>query len=171
MMQQENIVDFINAPKIFYQRLRCENVLAKAHFESQKRIFEVLSHLFESENANLNSDDIYEGFYAREQIGSTALGKGVVLPHCSLATTETIEVAVLTLQEPIIDEATDMPADIFIGLVFPEQQPAAQSFIAQLIHFIKQDAVLQSVRDAETNEALIDALQLTQSDWRMGIFG
>ncbi|MFZ9036193.1 MAG: PTS sugar transporter subunit IIA [Francisellaceae bacterium] len=131
--------------------------LSNAALQSQKRVFEVLSNLLSDSEDALSSDFIYQKLYERERIGSTAVGRGVVVPHCRIENLSITKMAVLTLSEPMAYENAEEGVDIFIAVIFPLHiQNIHHQFMTALVSFLKTDGMLTKIRAAESNEALYD---------------
>ena len=67
----------------------------------------------------LGRDLVLRSLLQREQIGSTALGQGVAIPHGRIDSLEQIQIAYLRLKTPIAFEAPDDKpvTDVFVILV------------------------------------------------------
>ena len=73
-----------------------------------------------------DADDLYDRLFEREQLGSTALGAGVAVPHCKLGSVERVVLAVgMTRQEVDFAAADGEPVRLFFLIVSPEDDPAA----------------------------------------------
>tara|TARA_R110002167_G_scaffold104461_1_gene269122 strand:- start:4 stop:468 length:465 start_codon:yes stop_codon:yes gene_type:complete len=134
-----------------------ERVLQGAHIKSKKRAIETLSQLLgNTDTEQATASHIYQSFYARERIGSTAMGHGVVMPHCRSDRVSITQVAVLTLNEPLAYDSPDSePVDIFIGLVFPEHvKDVHLSFLSELAKMMRNQSFRAKVREAKDNESL-----------------
>ena len=81
--------------------------------------------LFESLATLLAGDDcdhgaILESLLAREQLGSTALGRGVAIPHGRIGALEQARAAFVRLSRPLPFDAPDgHPVDLVAALVVP----------------------------------------------------
>ena len=60
--------------------LSADNVVADLDASSKKRVFEQVGLLFENHQGIARST-VYDALFAREKLGSTALGLGVAIPH------------------------------------------------------------------------------------------
>jgi nitrogen PTS system EIIA component len=58
-----------------------ERILCHVQATSKKRVLEYFSKLLATETTSLTSYDIFNGLLGRERLGSTAIGKGVAIPH------------------------------------------------------------------------------------------
>ena len=64
---------------------------------------------------------IADGLRAREAIGSTAIGRGVAIPHCHSAACSTPVAAFLRLSAPVDFRAHDgQPVDLVFAMAVPE---------------------------------------------------
>ncbi|WP_116964045.1 PTS sugar transporter subunit IIA [Fastidiosibacter lacustris] len=130
-------------------------IINKASLQSQKRIFEVLSQLLQDEELNISSDLLYQKLFERERIGSTAIGKGVVVPHCRVDGLTITRLAVLTLNESIEYDTAEQKVGVFIAVIFPKNVSDVHiQFIAELVKFLKSPGVLDSIHAASSNEEL-----------------
>jgi PTS system nitrogen regulatory IIA component len=64
-----------------YRRLLpSANVLVGLQVTSKKRLFEQIGLTFEN-NQGIERSKVFDSLFARERLGSTALGEGVAIPH------------------------------------------------------------------------------------------
>lgn len=98
----------------------------------------------------------------REKEGSTAIGGGLVIPHARFKGVSQVRVAVATLVEPLHIPAEDgQPVDVVVLLVGPEGDPRQMlRVLARLARLVKQGGFLDSLRSAQTPEALREAFGL-----------
>jgi PTS system nitrogen regulatory IIA component len=111
--------------------------------------------------------EILESLQAREQIGSTALGKGVALPHAELRGTDHPVVLFTRLRRPIdFDARDDEPVD----LVFLVLWPAAAGkgllpAMSEICRAVRDPQSLRRLRLAQTPE---DVVQLVHQQATSG---
>jgi len=105
--------------------LQPANVLAAFETTSKKRLFEHAGQLFMNSYA-VPSAEVFESLFAREKLGSTALGYGIAIPHGRIKHLKQTACAFIRLKEAINFDAPDnQPVD----LVFVLLAPAAASDI------------------------------------------
>ncbi|GAA0596210.1 PTS IIA-like nitrogen regulatory protein PtsN [Craurococcus roseus] len=89
---------------------------------------------------------------ARERLGSTALGRGVALPHARLAGYSPPLVLIVRLRRPVDFEARDEePVDLVILVLWPEASP--EGFLPALsgiVGTLRDPQVLRRLRRART---------------------
>jgi nitrogen PTS system EIIA component len=65
---------------------------------------------------------VFESLKAREQLGSTAVGHGVAIPHARMSQCAGVAVAFVRTKVPIPFDAPDgRPVSVFVGLIVPNQ--------------------------------------------------
>ena len=122
-------------------RVRCHLPAA-----SRKRALELIAELLCDDT--ISADDLFDALMARERLGSTALGKGVAVPHCRIAA-QTMRAAMVSLPAPIDFEAGDSePVDLLFVLVVPEGEQKAH---------LEALSNLAQVFDQPTNRAQLRA--------------
>lgn len=100
-----------------------ERCYCQMNWPSKKRILSGVSELLANQAPNLEAVDIYNALMAREQLGSTGLGKGIAIPHCRVAGCKEIIGALVTLSDPVdYDSIDDKPVDLLFVLVVPEKR-------------------------------------------------
>ncbi len=73
-----------------------------------------------AQRVGLSQQDILSALKAREQLGSTALGKGVALPHAELRDATSPLILFARLQRPIgFDAGDDQPVDLVFVVLWP----------------------------------------------------
>lgn len=111
---------------------------------------------------HLGSDPklILQTILAREQMGSTGLGRGFALPHARLPGTEKASGLLMRLARPIEFEAIDrLPVDIIFLLIMPAEKSAEQmTALASVARSMRDENLLVAIRKAKSAAALYDHL-------------
>lgn len=122
--------------------LPLENVVIGLSVTSKKRVFEQAGLIFENQNG-IGRSAVTDNLFARERLGSTALGEGVAIPHGRIKGLKQPLAAFVRLEQPIPFEAPDgQPVALLIFLLVPEQ--ATQ----QHLEILSEIAQLLSDREA-----------------------
>jgi PTS system nitrogen regulatory IIA component len=122
--------------------LPLENVVIGLSVTSKKRVFEQAGLIFENQNG-IGRSAVTDNLFARERLGSTALGEGVAIPHGRIKGLKQPLAAFVRLDQPIPFEAPDgQPVSLLIFLLVPEQ--ATQ----QHLEILSEIAQLLSDREA-----------------------
>ena len=104
--------------------------------------------------------EILGALQAREALGSTALGRGVALPHARLAGDDPPLMLFARLRRPVDYEARDEePVDIVILVLWPEA--AAEGFLpalAETCRALREPQALRRLRAATSAEEIVALL-------------
>lgn len=139
--------------------LTAERTLPRAACTSKKRALEVLASLIAESADNIDANALFEQLVARERLGSTGIGQGIAIPHCRFKTSGATLGALMTLASPIDFDAVDgQPVDIVFAMLVPENAESEHlQTLASLAELLQSDAYVQSLRKADTAEALYSA--------------
>jgi PTS system nitrogen regulatory IIA component len=107
------------------------------------------AQLFEN-NQGLSGSRIIECLTAREQLGSTGLGKGVAIPHGRLRGLKRAAAAIIRVKEPIeFDSPDGQPVWLLVVLLVPEhatqQHLEILSELAQMLSEPSMRGQLQTI--------------------------
>lgn len=122
----------------------------------------VLQFLADKASARLGrpAREILEALQARERLGSTALGRGVALPHARLAGDSSPFTLFARLQRPVDFEARDEePVDLVILVLWPETSP--EGFLPALSNTcrsLREPQILRRLRLAMAPEEVVSLL-------------
>jgi PTS system nitrogen regulatory IIA component len=90
---------------------------------SKKRVIESAANFLAAQNKSLNADELFRNIIEREQLGSTAIGEGMAIPHCRMKNCSRALGALIKLDNPVDFEAIDQqPVDILFVLLVPEEE-------------------------------------------------
>ncbi len=141
-------IDFISAAR----------VETRASYENKRSVINALAGLL-AEGTGLEPEVFSDALGAREKLGSTAIGKGVAIPHAKLAELDQPVVAIILLQGELDFEAPDdEPVDIVFGIVTPPEATDVQ-MIAQFAKYLRDPKFLNALRSATTAQDVVDTLQ------------
>ena len=116
---------------------------------SRTDVFAAAGELF-SKQTGIEANSVVEFLNARENLGSTALGAGVAIPHGRVKGLKQPSAALMRLQKPIEFAAPDGEAvSILIFLLVPEK--ATQQHLEIL------SSIAQLLSDADARQTLLTA--------------
>ncbi len=139
--------------------LRPEGTFAALRLKNKKQTLQDLSH----RAANLTGIDerqIYDALLQRERLGSTAVGRGIAIPHARLRGLSRISAVFAQLDEPIDFDAIDGdPVDLVFVLLAPEQAGADHlKALARISRVLRDPSTLEKLRAARDRAALYAVL-------------
>lgn len=140
------------------QLLSKNNVLLDLEASSKKRVFEHAGLIFEN-NQGVARGQVFDSLFARERLGSTALGQGIAIPHGRIKGLKDAVGAFVRLSSPVqFDSPDGKPVNLVFVLLVPEQATEHHlqilSELAQMFSDKDFRESLSSARDAEEIYAL-----------------
>ena len=145
--------------------LRPENVVVDLDASSKKRVFEQAGLLFEN-NQQLARSTVYDALFAREKLGSTALGLGVAIPHGRIKGLKSAVGAFLRLATPV---PFDAPDGVSVQLVFVLLVPQSANeqhlqLLSELAQMFSEKAFREKLQTAPDSKALLALFSAWQAD-------
>ena len=121
---------------------------------SQKSALELISQTINQHLINHTELEIFDHFFRRERIGSTAIGNGVALPHARLDNNNLTLGVFLSLKYAIPFDAIDgKPVNLIFALVVPEHSTSEHlKILSQLAGFFRVKENIHLLSQAEDIE-------------------
>ena len=137
-----------------------EGIVFSRSISSKKRALEVLSESLARQHPHVARNTFLDALLAREKLGSTALGKGVAIPHCRLTELEKIYVSILRLEEGIEFEAVDgLPVTFLFCMAVPDGGNDEQlQSLAELAQLLDNESIRQSIKRCKDAKHLYQLL-------------
>lgn len=132
--------------------------------ESQDRegvLREMVDYLKKKEKVTKDKE-LYEKLLQREQLGSTAIGNGVAIPHCKLKETKN-PIILLALSKAGADfhSLDGNPSHIFFLVVSSPDNPSLNlQILAAIAHLVRKSGVLlEKILDAKNITAILEIIR------------
>jgi PTS system nitrogen regulatory IIA component len=141
--------------------LTAKAVVPSLRANNKKQAIQELSAIA-AELSGHSARNVFETLRQREQLGSTAIGRGVAIPHGKLRGLDRLVGVFARLAKPIDFDAMDgEPVDLVFVLLAPEGAGAdhlkALARVARLLRDEKAAARLRAASDADALFALLTA--------------
>ena len=121
----------------FSQLIVPDNVLIDNFSQSKTAVFHRICKLLCANSPELELESLFEAYWNRENLGSTAIGHGIIIPHVRVPLLTTPKACFIKLIHPVEFGAQDkQPADLVIGLAAPQNQ--SQQHLTILNSLIQQ---------------------------------
>lgn len=137
-------------------RVSCERELS-----SKKRAFEKLADLLSlaGHEDGFENEAVFNALIAREKLGSTALGNGIVLPHASLKVPYA-KAALLLLEEGIeMDTPDKKPVHLLLALIVPTGQTESyQPLLSELAMVLNRKGLAKASLELGKPELILGYL-------------
>lgn len=123
---------------------------------SKKRVLENAAGLIAQQAPEFTANELFDNLITRERLGSTAIGKGIAIPHCRAKHCNHIIGALFKLEEAVDFDAMDNePVDIMFVLLVPEEASEEHlQLLSQIAQRFSDETVRDSMRDAQNKERL-----------------
>ena len=122
--------------------------------QSKTAVLLKISQLLSQANPQLEVDHLFDAYWKRESLGSTAIGQGITIPHVRAAGITKPQACVLRLLNPVDFGAEDkQPVDLVIGFVVPQENVEQHlQILASIIKQFKTPAFREACRRSTTSE-------------------
>lgn len=126
--------------------LPASNVLLDLSVTSKKRAFEQAALMFENHHG-LARLGVFDSLFARERLGSTALGRGVAVPHGRIKGLNEAIAAFVRLAQPVTFDAPDgQPVRLLMFLLVPEAATQQHlEILAELAHMLSDKSLREEL--------------------------
>ncbi|MES2823358.1 MAG: PTS sugar transporter subunit IIA [Pseudomonadota bacterium] len=134
-------------------------VLCRIEAGNKRRALEILANTIAKDIPTIDAETLFRRFMARERLGSTGIGYGIAIPHCSIEECSDAVGALITLTEPLDFDAVDsQPVDILFAMLVPEGAHAEHlQNLAALANAMNDEKFRQQLRDAGHDAQLYQA--------------
>ncbi|OZI27592.1 PTS sugar transporter subunit IIA [Bordetella genomosp. 7] len=137
------------------------NVVLDLPATSKKRAFEQAGLLFENHHG-LARTVVFDSLFARERLGSTALGQGVAVPHGRVKGLSEPMAAFFRLAQPVPFDAPDgQPVTMLMCLLVPETATQQHLDILAELAQLMSNKALREALGTETDPAEVHRMLTT----------
>ncbi len=139
-----------------------EAVAAHLRATSKKQILQDIAARA-AECYGLDARKTFEALLERERLGTTAMGRGVAVPHARLNELEGIRGVFIWLDKPVdFDAPDDEPVDLVFALFAPEDSGADHlRALARVSRALRDSAVCAKIRSCADTSAIYAVLTET----------
>ena len=144
----------------FSELLNRQTVCIDKVSKSKTAVFLKISQLLASDSNTLNVETLFDAYWRRENLGSTAIGHGILIPHIRTSDLSHIKACFIKLEHQVDFGAEDkQPIDLVFGLIVPENQPEEHlQTLKLIIQSFSQNNSRNACRLCENEESLFNLL-------------
>lgn len=126
---------------------------------SKRGALELLAQVIAQDLPDIEADDLFRRFLARERLGSTGIGHGIAIPHCRINSASGAIGALITLTQPVEYDSIDgEPVDILFAMLVPEEAHDEHlKNLAALASALTRSEFRQRLRVASDSSTLFQA--------------
>lgn len=146
--------------------LTIKNIRVGLSGRKKEEIIEELLDIAESVSPGLNRDEALNGLRKREKVGSTAVGKGVAIPHTGIKDCSRILPVIGLSEQGLNYESLDgNPVRLFFMIIYPEDQVKMQlKFLARVSRLLRNDTLRESLMTCSSPEEIMEILNKYESE-------
>lgn len=139
-------------------------ILLNQKLNNKKNALELISDHFEKE-IQIKKEIVFDSLYAREKLGTTALGGGVALPHARIDVLKNIQTLIIQLNSGIDFDAVDgKKVDIIFVLLVPNVNSDDHvKLLAEIASVLDNNEIVKKIRNAKSPHEIILTLNNSQS--------
>jgi len=139
--------------------LTIDNIIPELYGQTKEEILrELVGWIKGEKNINRKEKEIVEKLIQRENMGSTAIGRGVAVPHCKLKGLDQ-PLILLGISRPGVDfQAIDQkPVHLFFLVVSPPENPSVNlQILAAIAHLVRESKELvKKILQANSNQEIL----------------
>jgi PTS system nitrogen regulatory IIA component len=124
-----------------------------------------VAQCLENNDRVFKADIIVDLLKKREQLGTTAIGKGIAIPHCRSIATEKMTVVVGIASGGVDFDAPDqVPVKLLFVIIAPPQDVTYLPFLGRLVELIRDDAVRKRLLRIKSLKGLKTVITEATSD-------
>jgi PTS system nitrogen regulatory IIA component len=137
-------------------------IISELKFQEKEAVLEEMVNFLKQKNKISREKELYDKLLQREKLGSTAIGEGVAIPHCS---TNEIATPILLLgvsRKGVNFESLDgKPTLVFFLVVSSPDQPSQNlQVLAAISHLARHsNSVIKKILHAKNPKSLVDVIR------------
>ena len=114
---------------------------------SKKRLLEQIANLFAEQLPDTNAGQIFSTLIERENLGSTAIGNGIALPHGRISGLDNVAGIFMRLQDPLDFDAVDhLHVNLIFAILVPENATEEHlKLLASLATIFRDESLRQKL--------------------------
>jgi len=145
-------LDTLTRPELIFPHLEAS--------DGPEVLRQLASRLVENDRLEIDAEALYRKLSEREELGSTALGSGVAVPHCKLRGIDRVILALGLLDRGIDFGADDgEPVRLFFLVVSPDGAPAEHlRSLAAISRWLKNESHLKRLFELGDAAEIYDLL-------------
>ena len=136
-----------------------ETILSGLRCKDKKQLLQEMSGIA-APLLSVPVGDLFEALLQRERLGSTAVGRGIAIPHCRLSRSKSVRCLFARLDTPLEFAAPDgEPVDLVFLLVAPEDAGADHlKALACISRTMRDPALCSKLRSVKSTKGIYAVL-------------
>lgn len=145
------------------QLLTSDNIIPDLSGQTKEEVIrELVGWIKNDKSINKKEKDIVEKLIQRENLGSTAIGKGVAVPHCKIKGLNQPLVLVGVSRQGVDFQAIDQkPVHLFFLVISPPENPSVNlQILAAIAHLVRESKdLVKKILQAHSNQGILRVIR------------
>ena len=139
--------------------LKKEFISCRADIKTKEELFEYIAENAEK-YAGVPKESVLKSLTERETYGSTGIGKGVAVPHCSIKGSKNVVIQLISLAEPMPYGSIDGEnVSLVFTLIVPEGNNLLYlKLISRISMLCSNEKIRKELIEAKNPETMIDLI-------------
>lgn len=139
-----------------------EMILSELKGKDRDEVLREMVNFLKEKKKVSNAPELLEKLIQRENLGSTAIGDGIAIPHCKMAELrQPILLLAISKKGVAFGSADGKPTSIFFMLVSPQDNPSLNlQILASIAQLIRQTPSLpKKIMAAKTPQRILEIIR------------
>ena len=145
-----------------YNLLMQDMIIAELESQDRESVLREMVIFLKKRNKITKKKELYEKLIQREKLGSTAIGKGVAIPHCKVKGVKG-PVLMLAISKKSVDffSLDGKPSYIFFLVVSSPDNPSLNlQILAAIAHLVRKSrSLIKKILEAKNVSAILDVIR------------
>ena len=142
--------------------LRKDLVVFDLEEDERNSVLKEMIGIIKQKNRFIKEKDLFEKLLQREDLGSTAIGSGVAIPHCKLKSVKEPIVMLAVSRRGVDFRSLDGNAShiFFLVVSSPDSPSLNLQILAAIAHLVRRaESLLDRILAAESAEAILEIIR------------
>jgi len=142
--------------------LRKDLIVFNLEEDERDRVLKEMIGIMKQRNKFIKEKDLFEKLLQREELGSTAIGSGVAIPHCKLKSAKEPTVMLAISRRGVDFHSLDGNAShiFFLVVSSPDNPSLNLQILAAIAHLVRRaDSLLDRILAAKNAEAILELIR------------
>lgn len=144
-----------------------DRIILNEGISSKKKVLERLAEVLATQTKEIDKASIFDSLVDRERLGSTAMGKGIAIPHCRMQKLTEPLAALLRVSTGIDYDSPDgLAVTLFPALLVPEDATSQHlELLASLVARLNDEELVEQVLQAEEPAQILKLMEKNYEDF------
>lgn len=136
-------------------------IITELEYQDRESAVEEMVNFLKRKNRISKKKELYDRLFQREELGSTAIGEGVAIPHCKMKGVKDPIVLLAISKNGVNFHSTDgKPSHVFFLVVSSPDNPSLNlQILAAIAHLVrKSSSLVKKILKAKNINTILDVI-------------